>query len=323
MNQKLSNWQQELDSKALEEYKALRRSLQRNDGFGLFFVQCYPATGENIIAKIKEDISQKKIELLRLTEPIDSLYNLIINFPNIENINILFISGLEYSLYQYEQDTFDIGRYTEALASYDQAIEIKPDYDFAWYNRGNALSKLGRLDEAIASYNKAIVIKPDFDEAWYHRGLALRSLGRTKEAIASYDKALEIKPDKDAAWHNRGLALRNLGRYEEAIASYDKALEIKPDKDAAWFGRGLALRKLGRLDEAIASYDKALEIKSDNDAAWYNRACYLALQNKIEPAIENLAKAISLNMKYQAMAKTDSDFDNIREDSQFQSLINQ
>ena len=73
MNQKLTNWKQELDEEAVEEYNALRRSLQRNAGFGLFFVQCSPATGENIITEIKQDISQKKIEVLRLTEPIDSL----------------------------------------------------------------------------------------------------------------------------------------------------------------------------------------------------------------------------------------------------------
>ncbi|MGK7892184.1 MAG: prenyltransferase, partial [Xenococcus sp. (in: cyanobacteria)] len=69
MKQKLTNWQQELDDEAADEYNALRRSLQRNDGFGLFFVQCLPAVGENIVAAIQEDISQKKIEILPLTEP--------------------------------------------------------------------------------------------------------------------------------------------------------------------------------------------------------------------------------------------------------------
>jgi tetratricopeptide (TPR) repeat protein len=29
--------------------------------------------------------------------------------------------------------------YEAAIASYDQALKIKPDYHEAWYNRGNAL----------------------------------------------------------------------------------------------------------------------------------------------------------------------------------------
>ncbi|NET60558.1 MAG: tetratricopeptide repeat protein [Symploca sp. SIO2E6] len=36
------------------------------------------------------------------------------------------------------------------IACYDKAVEFKPDYDAAWNNRGNALSKLGKIEEAIA-----------------------------------------------------------------------------------------------------------------------------------------------------------------------------
>jgi tetratricopeptide (TPR) repeat protein len=57
------------------------------------------------------------------------------------------------------------------------------------------LRNLGRLEEAIASYDKALEFKPDSYEAWYNRGYALGNLGRGEEAIASYEKALEIKPD--------------------------------------------------------------------------------------------------------------------------------
>ncbi|MGJ5673866.1 MAG: tetratricopeptide repeat protein [Nostochopsis sp.] len=88
-----------------------------------------------------------------------------------------------------------------------------------WIEKANQLYNLGHYEDAIASYDKAVEIKPDKDQAWYNRGNALGYLGRNQEAIASYDKALEIKPDKDEAWNNRGVALVNLGRNQEAIAS--------------------------------------------------------------------------------------------------------
>jgi tetratricopeptide (TPR) repeat protein len=47
---------------------------------------------------------------------------------------------------------------------------------------------------------KALEIKPNYHEAWFNRGIALDNLGRWEEAIASYDKALEIKPDYHEAW---------------------------------------------------------------------------------------------------------------------------
>ncbi|TRU22888.1 MAG: tetratricopeptide repeat protein [Microcystis aeruginosa Ma_SC_T_19800800_S464] len=249
----------------------------------------------------------------------------------------------------------DLGRLEEAIASWDRALEFKPDDPEAWNNRGNALANLGRLAEAIASFDRALEIKPDDHDAWNYRGFALADLGRFEQAIASYDRALEIKPDKHEAWNNRGNALYNLGRLEEAIASWDRALEFKPDDPEAWNNRGNALANLGRFEQAIASYDRALEFKPDYPDTWdnrgyvltcmgrykdalescdraikinpnyanayYNKAVCYGLQNNVELAIENLQRAINFDVEYQDMAKTDKDFEQIRGDERFQSLL--
>ncbi len=146
-----------------------------------------------------------------------------------------------------------------------------------FFELGNILLADRQYEEAIASYDKAVEIQPNLDAAWNNRGFALDELGRNEEAIASYDKAVEIKPNKDEAWYNRGNALKNLGRYEEAIASYDKAVEIKPNKDAAWNNRGIALSELGRNEEAIASYNKAVEIQPNDELYLKNRDRILQL----------------------------------------------
>ena len=206
------------------------------------------------------------------------------------------------------------GRYEEALPFYDEAVEIKPDYYQAWSNQGAALAKLGRHEEALKSFDKALKSKLDYYVAWYNRGVVLGYLGRYEDAIASYDKAVKIKPYKHEVWVNRGIALDNLRRYQEAIASYDKALEFKPDDPEAWGNRSVPLMYLGRYEEALKSCDKALELNPDEPAWYYNKACYYALQNNVELAIENLQRAINLDEKYHEMAKTDRDFDEIRED---------
>ncbi len=188
----------------------------------------------------------------------------------------------------------NLGRLEEAIASYDRALEIKPDFHQAWNNRGIALHKLGRFEQAIASYDRALEFKPDFHQAWINRGVALGNLGRFEEAIASYDRALEIKPDLHQAWYNRGVALYNLGRFEEAIASYDRALEFKPDKHEAWTNRGVALYNLGRFEQAIASYDRALEIKPDYHLAWNNRGFALGNLGRFEQAIAFYDRALEI-----------------------------
>ena len=72
-------------------------------------------------------------------------------------------------------------RYEEAIAAYDKAIEIKPDYSLAMLYRGDTLIRLKRYEEAIASYDKAIEANGDWSilepaHAWFGKGYALNEL---------------------------------------------------------------------------------------------------------------------------------------------------
>jgi tetratricopeptide (TPR) repeat protein len=137
-----------------------------------------------------------------------------------------------------------------------------------------------------------------------------------------YEKFIQSNPNDYKAWYGYGVVLKNLGSYEEAIASLDKALEIKPDYHKAWYARGNALYGLDFYEEAIISYDQALKFRENYHKAWYNKAGCYALQGNVEQAIESLQQAINLSPdEYREMAKTDSDFDSIRDDERFQALI--
>ncbi len=202
------------------------------------------------------------------------------------------------------------GRYQEGIASYDEALKIKPDYHEIWGLRGIALGELGRYEEAIASY----------DNAWNRlgnasgnlgrdeeaiimflklRGIALRGLGRYEEAIISYDNILKIKPDLHEAWYFRGIALRGLGRYEEAITSYDEALKIKPDYHEAWNSKGVILCDFLKLyEKAIVAFDNALKIKPDYHEAWHNRGVALLQLGRYEEAITSYGNALKIKPDY-------------------------
>jgi len=69
---------------------------------------------------------------------------------------------------------------------------------------------MGRYEEAIASYETAILIRPEAHEAWFNRGVSLGKQGRYEEAVESYDKALEIQPEDQEALENRKLSLKHL-----------------------------------------------------------------------------------------------------------------
>ncbi|MEG4120245.1 CHAT domain-containing protein, partial [Microcoleus sp. N9_B4] len=104
--------------------------------------------------------------------------------------------------------------------------EIDPKFHFAWNNLGNTLNDLGRYTEAIAALEKALEIDPKFHFAWNNLGNTLNDLGRYTESIAAFDKALEITGDQLwEAWANRGSAFFNSGRYSEAIQNWNEGLE--------------------------------------------------------------------------------------------------
>ena len=172
------------------------------------------------------------------------------------------------------------GKIQEAIAQYEQALRINPDYAQAHYDLGNAFLREGKIEEAIAQYEQALRIKPDYAEAHNNLGTVLwrrrvRSRkpspstsrpcgsipitprrtttsgwlwpnGQAREAIEHYQQALRIKPDYAEAHNNLGIALLQEGKIEEAIAQYEQALRINPDFAEAHYNLGIALEQAGR-----------------------------------------------------------------------------
>jgi protein O-GlcNAc transferase len=189
-------------------------------------------------------------------------------------------------------------RFDEALESYDKALFLKPSFAAASHNRGNALQKLSRFDEAVESYDNAVKLHPNYAEALYSRGNALQALKRYGDAVESYNRALALKPDFADAFYNSGNALQELKRFGEALASFDKALALKPDFAEALNNRGNALNELKRFDEALASYDKALALKPDYAEALNNRGNALNELKRFDEALASYDKALALKPDY-------------------------
>jgi predicted O-linked N-acetylglucosamine transferase (SPINDLY family) len=176
------------------------------------------------------------------------------------------------------------GKLEEAIASFRQAINIKPDHAEAHYNLGISLAGQGKLEEAIASFRQAISIKPDHAEAHSNLGVALAGQGKLKEAITAYRQAIGIKSDYAEVHSNLGSALQDQGKLEEAIAAYRQAIGIKSDYAGVHSNLGNALKDQGKLEEAIAAYRQAISIKSDFAEAHSNLAYCLNFDDRTTTA---------------------------------------
>ena len=151
------------------------------------------------------------------------------------------------------------GRLTDAVASYNQAIALKPDFAMAHNNLGVTLRGLGRLSDAEASCNQAIALKPDFAMAHNTLGVTLEGLGRLTDAEASFNQAIALKPDFAEAHNNLGLTLQGLGRLTDAEASFNQAIALKPDFAEAY----RQVTEFKKFDSQDARFSKMLELYRD------------------------------------------------------------
>ncbi len=72
----------------------------------------------------------------------------------------------------------NLGRYDEAIRYYDKALEIDPEYVYAWNGKGCALDYLRRYDEAIRCYDKALEIGPKYEFVKKNREIAKKKKKR-------------------------------------------------------------------------------------------------------------------------------------------------
>lgn len=157
--------------------------------------------------------------------------------------------------------------FSAALARFEEAIAVAPDFIEALTNRGGVLMALNRPDEAIRSLDLALALNPDMPEAWNNRGNALSVLGRHEEAVKSFDRVLALRPRLIEALINRGTALLTLHLIEDAFASYEAALQIDPHNSAALHGRANALFELKRFEEAASGFEAAMAAGPGSDFA--------------------------------------------------------
>jgi protein O-mannosyl-transferase len=190
------------------------------------------------------------------------------------------------------------GRMDEAIAQYEAALRLKPDYAEAIYNLARALQTIpGRLNEAIAHYEDTLRLEPGFAEAYCNLGCALETIpGRVNEAIVHFEAALRLKPDfADAHYDLAGALVRAPGKLSEAIAQYEAALRLRPDFAEARCDLGNALCIAGRPTEAITQYEEVLRTRRDDPAIHLDLAiALLKLPGREKQAVIQLKTVLGL-----------------------------
>ena len=191
------------------------------------------------------------------------------------------------------QDYVQANRPIEAEECCRRALEIESFHTDAWFILGVACQLQGKVEDAVASYEQALRLRPDFAAVHNNLGALHVARGRWGEATASYRRALELQPNLADACNNLAIALINQGLPEEAVASLQKAIELDPNQAAAHNNLGNVLKESGRLDEAVTCYRRALELSPDYADAHNNIGVLLTAQGNLDLATHHYWQALN------------------------------
>lgn len=106
------------------------------------------------------------------------------------------------------------------------------------YYKGVDELKTENLKKALDYFEKAVDIDPEFAFAWDNIGITHRKLGNYDKALTAYKRSLEIDPAGLMALQNIAIVYRYKKEYDHAIEAYNQLAEIDKDNPEVYFGIG-------------------------------------------------------------------------------------
>ena len=97
------------------------------------------------------------------------------------------------------------------------------------YKQGIGQLQAANLDDALTTFNEIIERKPDFAEAWNKRATILYITGEHRKSLKDCDEALKRNPHHFGALSGMAQIHLVLGHPEHALSAYERALKINPN----------------------------------------------------------------------------------------------
>ena len=207
------------------------------------------------------------------------------------------------------------GRPAEAIATYREILDRRPDMAdayramaFAFWQTGQPANAIATLEAAIRNgvtqrdlqvrlgvylaetgvADRAIPLLeslPQNDtEVLNALGIAYGQKNRDADAMRAFRRALDLDATSGLAWQNIGTLQLRADQLAEAEASLRRALEIDPTLSGANTTLGVVLIRTDRRAEAIDAWKRAVELEPTEFHALYNLTLELMNQGRQDDA---------------------------------------
>jgi serine/threonine protein kinase/Tfp pilus assembly protein PilF len=218
---------------------------------------------------------------------------------------------------------------SRAIEMNQQALGLEPSSLKALFGIAMVYFHHRRYAESRRTLEAVLKENPKFYPAYLRLGIIAEQTDDLDGALNYYLRAAELKPYDEDPWRflvgvHRKLA--NVAAAEEAalkvIEITSRKLEASLDDIIVMSRLAEAYARFGSREEANATLKRVLELEPNDGLALYNCACAYALLG------DNRASSILLRRAYESgfrtvghWAKTDSAFEALRNDGEFQQLF--
>jgi len=127
-------------------------------------------------------------------------------------------------------------------------------------------SASGNYRQALASFDEILEVEPSNVNALIGKAVAYRRSGKPQEALNCLDLVLGVQPVNASAILNRGNILLEEGDREGALEAFDRLTQLYPNDEEAWAAQAEVLVKMGRDDDAQRAFTEALKVSPGNEA---------------------------------------------------------
>jgi predicted CXXCH cytochrome family protein len=220
------------------------------------------------------------------------------------------------------------GNAQEAIASYREALKLKPDFVRGLISLAGALKSSGQLQAANEALARAVQIAPQSAPAWFQSGTIDFAQGHSDAAIQKMQKAIALDPDLSGAHAGLAQVLWRAGRSDaaerearqalnmdpydadtcdlmgrllfgqsrtaEGLFDFEKAVRLRPGYAPHLYDFGLALSSLKRFDEAQVQVEAALRADPGIAEAHELLGGLFAEKKRLPDAAREYAEAIRL-----------------------------
>ncbi len=187
------------------------------------------------------------------------------------------------------------GELEPALGAARKAIELSPDFGFAWVRAAEMEFSFGRTLKAMKLLERGLELAPRNAQALALQGFLLAAENRTGAARRSFDEAIAIDGALGNAWLGRGLTSIRQGREEEGRLDLQTAAVLEPNRSALRSYLGKAFSEVGSNEKANIELGRAKELDARDPTPWLYSAIQRKQENRYNEAVADLEKSIDLN----------------------------